>query len=74
MRHLIGNQTRTYCNTCRKVLRVDDQLSRVNKKVQLHDSVVNLGNGRHKCKSCFEQGIKSTWLYNMNPIKEECTP
>lgn len=71
MKHTILNTTRIYCDTCRNTLRVDHQQDRWNKKVLLKESVVTLGNGRHKCKECFNKGIKSKWRFNLNPLKKE---
>lgn len=69
MKLLEGKQIKTYCNVCQKVLREDTQVNRVIRKVTLHQRVVHMGNGRHKCKGCYQKGIKSKWRYNMNPIK-----
>lgn len=66
-----GAVTKTHCNDCRRELRVDYQLTQIVKKVILKETVVNLGNGRHKCKSCFKSGLKSKWKINLNPIVRE---
>lgn len=63
-----GAVTKTHCNSCRRELRVDYQLTQIVKKVILKETVVNLGAGRHKCKSCFKRELKSTWKWNLHPL------
>lgn len=68
-----GAVTKTHCNSCNKLLREDIQLTSIIQKVMLKETVVNLGKGRHKCKSCYKREIKSRWRFNLSPLKKERT-
>lgn len=69
---LKGNVTQvtTLCNHCKTPLRDsfykgDKQVAH---KVLMHEPVVNVGDGEHKCKECYKHGVKKYWSFDLNVI------